>query len=309
MLKQFITSLKKHWKFNTKHERSKMLNQILKAMGHFPTAEKAGKVIYRTPFNPTEKTPSFFVFPNRKGEWKNFKDYSSGLGGDVHKFVMEYFNITFHEAKARITELTGIEIPENPTPFSFNQAEKTDTPSYKIISTQKITAKRSLLLYLNKRGISDKTIHKTNLYAITYEINEKTYYAIGFKNNSDGYEIRNAYFKGNLLNKDLTTISIGATGVKVFEGFIDYLSYLEMYPTTPRSDYIILNSVSLIEKALERLRVGYDLIELYLDNDKAGDDTVAKIRREVGSTKVIDKRSYYKEHKDLNEFLMNRSFK
>lgn len=286
-----------------------MLNQILKAMGHFPTAEKAGKTIYRSPFNAEEKTPSFFVFPNRQGEWKNFKDYSSGLGGDVHKFVMEYFNLTFPQAKEKITELTGIEPTAKPNTFSFNQTEKKATPLYKIISTQKITAKRSLLLYLNERGISDKTMSKVNLYAITYEINEKTYYAIGFKNNSDGYEIRNAYFKGNLLNKDLTMISIGATGVKVFEGFIDYLSYLQMYPTTPRSDYIVLNSVSLIEKALERLRVGYDLIELYLDNDKAGDDTVEKIKREVGSTKVIDKRAYYKEYKDLNEFLLHRSFK
>ncbi len=278
-------------------------------MGHFPTAEKAGKTIYRSPFNAEEKTPSFFVFPNRQGEWKNFKDYSSGLGGDVHKFVMEYFNLTFPQAKEKITELTGIEPTAKPNTFSFNQAQKKVTPSYKIISTQKITAKRNLLLYLNKRGISDTTIKKVHLSAICYEVKGREYYAIGFKNNSDGYEIRNAYFKGNLLNKDLTTISIGATGVKVFEGFIDYLSYLQMYPTTPRSDYIVLNSVSLLDKALERLRVGYDLIELYLDNDKAGDNAVDKIKKEVGSTKVIDKRSYYKEHKDLNEFLLNRSFK
>lgn len=277
-------------------------------MGHFPTAEKAGKIIYRTPFNPTEKTPSFFVFPNRNGEWKNFKDYSSGLGGDVHKFVMEYFNLTFTESKAKITELTGIEPTQEPNTFSFNQTQKKATPLYKIICTQNIKAKRSLLLYLNKRGISDKTAMKTNISAICYEIKGREYYAIGFKNNSDGYEIRNAYFKGNLINKDLTTICIGAPSVKVFEGFIDYLSYLQMYPTTPKSDYIVLNSVSLLDKALERLRVGYTLIELYLDNDKAGDNAVDKIKREVGSTKVIDKRSYYKEHKDLNEFLLNRGF-
>ena len=122
-----------------------MLNQILKAMGHFPTAEKSDKTIYKSPFNPTETTPSFFVFPNRQGEWKNFKDYSGGLGGDVHKFVMEYFNLTFPEAQTKITELTGIEIKEKPSNFSFNQSPKKVTPSYKIISTQKIKENKVLL--------------------------------------------------------------------------------------------------------------------------------------------------------------------
>ncbi len=286
-----------------------MLNQILKAMGHFPTTEKEKSYVYRSPFNPEEDTPSFFVFKNHLGEYANFKDYSSGLGGDAHKFVMEYFNITFPQSKEKIKELTGIQ-PTTPTPntFSFKQPPKKVTPSYKITYIQKIKENKILISYLNKRGISENTATKANLSAISYTQNGREYYAIGFKNDSDGWEIRNAYFKGNLLNKDLTTIVNGEKSVKVFEGFIDYLSYLQMYPTTPRSDYIVLNSVSLIDKALERLRVGYDLIELYLDNDKAGNRATDRIRREIGSVKLIDKRPYYNGFKDLNEFLIGKLF-
>ena len=94
----------------------------------------------------------------------------------------------------------------------------------------------------------------------------------------------------------------------MFEGFIDYLSYLEMNTTAPTSDYIILNSVSLIEKALKLLGGGYDLIELYLDNDKAGNNAVDRIRREIPGVKIIDKRPYYENYKDLNELLTARAF-
>ena len=281
-----------------------MLNQILKAMGHYPTTEKEKSFVYRSPFNPEEKTPSFFVFKNHQGDYTNFKDYSSGLGGDLHRFLMEYYSITFPESKAKLTELTGIEPPPKPPHSSFKQTPKKAPLLYKIICTEKITNKIALVLYLKKRGISDETIALVNLSAITYEMKGKQYYSIGFRNNSNGWEVRNEYFKGNLLNKDLTTIITGAKSVKVFEGFIDYLSYLELTPTATQSDYIILNSVSLLNKALEALKGKYGLIELYLDNDKAGNTATEKIREEINTTKIIDKRSHYKDNKDLNEYLL-----
>jgi len=289
---------------STKGE-NQMLNQILKAMGHFPTAEKEKSFVYRSPFNPQEKTPSFFVFKNHMGEYANFKDYSSGLGGDIHKFLMEYYSITFPESKAKITELTGIEPQPRPPVSSFNQTQKKPTPLYKILSVSNVRGRSVLVKYLHSRGISDETMQTGNLLAIAYEMKGKHYFAVGFANNSKGYEIRNKYFKGNLLNKDLTTVITGAKSVKVFEGFMDYLSYLELAPTATQCDYIVLNSVSLLDRGIELLKGGYELIELYLDHDEAGHRATAKIIEEVNPVKIIDKRPHYIGFKDLNEYLLS----
>ncbi len=85
-----------------------MLNQILKSLGFEPNKIRPHQVVYKSPFNPTERTPSFFVFPNSEtGEWTNWKDYASGAGGDHYKFLMEYLQIGFIEAKEKLKEILG----------------------------------------------------------------------------------------------------------------------------------------------------------------------------------------------------------
>lgn len=60
-----------------------------------------------SPFT-NEKTPSFYV-NDAKGI---FKDFSSGLGGDVIKFVQETERLSFMEAVERLAEEAGLEIPK-----------------------------------------------------------------------------------------------------------------------------------------------------------------------------------------------------
>jgi len=281
-----------------------MLNDILKKMGHYPTKTSTTRITYRTPFNPNEKTPSFCVFQNDRGEWKNYKDYSSGEGGDVYKFVMGYYRISFIEAKKKIEELLGLNDSQDfvtSNSFSFNQKNS----SYEIKKIRKLEDNKILMDYLNKRGISNIIILKASLDAVYYQINNKNYFAIGFKNDNDGYEIRNEYFKGNLINKSLTTILNNSKQIKVFEGFLDYLSYLEISQNGIVSDYLILNSVSLIKQALEHLKGNYELIELYFDNDEAGEKATQKIIQKILNVKIIDKRKYYENYKDLNEYLLD----
>jgi len=61
-----------------------------------------------SPFNK-EKTPSFFVSPDRQ----TFKCFSSGHGGDVFKFIMLYENLDFPAAVRRVAEKAGIEVPQD----------------------------------------------------------------------------------------------------------------------------------------------------------------------------------------------------
>ncbi|MCI4644170.1 MAG: DNA primase [Hyphomonadaceae bacterium] len=60
-----------------------------------------------SPFT-NEKTPSFYV-NDQKGI---FKDFSSGLGGDVIKFLMETERLEFMEAVERLADEAGMELPK-----------------------------------------------------------------------------------------------------------------------------------------------------------------------------------------------------
>lgn len=60
-----------------------------------------------SPFT-NEKTPSFYV-NDQKGI---FKDFSSGLGGDIIKFLMETERLEFMEAVERLADEAGMELPK-----------------------------------------------------------------------------------------------------------------------------------------------------------------------------------------------------
>lgn len=114
----------------------------------------------------------------------------------------------------------------------------------------------ALLEYLKERNLETQ---KSELKEIHYQIEDKTYFALAFKNDSRGYEIRNKYLKIALGKKDITTIENNSETLKIFGGFSDYLSYLilkneDQNFSTETSDYVILNSVSMafkIEKSLK----------------------------------------------------------
>lgn len=164
-----------------------------------------------------------------------------------------------------------------------------------------------LLDYLAKRGIPSG-IAGRECVEVHYRMRGKWYFGIGFRNRKSGMEIRNPYFKGSTSPKDITHLRHGSGGdgkttVLVFEGFMDYLSYLALKQGQPVPDCVVLNSVSNLPGALDVLK-GYGHVCCFLDNDDAGRKTTEEIRRRCG--RVTDKAVYYLPHKDLNEFLQHR---
>ncbi|MEO7984720.1 MAG: toprim domain-containing protein, partial [Bacteroidota bacterium] len=104
--------------------------------------------------------------------------------------------------------------------------------------------------------------------------------------------------------KDITTFQNGAKEVFVFEGFMDFLSFMVIAQKTSvaDTDFVILNSVSFFEKARAFMEQ-HDIVNLYLDNDLAG-QKCSQYALSI-SEKYTDKSSLYKKYKDLNEWLMN----
>ena len=277
---------------NCKQFNSISLEEVLQILGHLPTKQTEKEAWFLNPFS-TENQASFKL-DKRNNIWYL---YSEGIGGNNTDFMIKYLNASVKEV---------LEWAENQIFSSFHQQnfpnQKLENlhKNYEIIEVKEIQHP-ALMEYLRTRKVETQTEF---LKEIHYQMNDKNYFGIGFKNDSDGYEIRNKYAKICLGKKNITTIKNDSGNVKIFEGFIDFLSFknVENFLEKEPSNYIILNSVSMISTLKNSLE-NYKKIELYFDNDEAGNRAVEMLKNKL--EKVEDGRILYKDFKDLNEWAMS----
>lgn len=266
----------------------------LSSLGYEPAKVRGCNYWYLSPFR-SEKTPSFKV--NRKlNRWYN---HGIGKGGSLIDFVILYNHCTVKEFLQTLN-----------TNFSFHQpveaasaVEFQETKSRILIVKEKPLTSFILHRYLYQRRIPID-VAKQFCKEVIYSINGKEYFAIGFKNNAGGYELRNSFFKGSSAPKEVTTISNNAKQIAVFEGFFDFLSFMAIMQNQGQiqTNFIILNSVSFFEKARPFMEQ-YEVIHLYLENDKTGQNCRANAL--AISSKYKDKSILYRHYKDLNDWLIN----
>jgi DNA primase len=85
---------------------------IAELIGSYFPLKRAGKD-YRAncPFHH-EKTPSFYVIPNKQ----TYYCFGCGAGGTALRFVMEYENVDFRNALKKLADRAGILLPEEEAP-------------------------------------------------------------------------------------------------------------------------------------------------------------------------------------------------
>ena len=267
------------------------VEEVLQSLGHFPTKQNEKEAWFINPFSK-ENNASFKINKNLN-YWYLF---SEGIGGNNIDFMKKYLNASISEV---------LDWAENQNFSSFHQQTKNQKlfnlpKTYEILEVKEIQHP-ALLQYLKSRKVENQ---KHLVSEIHYQMNDKKYFGIGFKNDSDGYEIRNAYSKICLGKKDITTIKNNSKSLLVFEGFFDFLSFknIEESLENEPSDYMILNSVSMINKIKNSLET-YEKIDLYFDNDDAGNRTVEIIKNE--KIEAEDCRVLYSDFKDLNDWLIH----
>ena len=266
---------------------------FLNAMGIHPTKQKGNALWYSAPYR-MERRPSFKVDINRN-VWF---DFGTGKGGDIFDLAGEFIGSEDFLLRAAFIARNGA----CPLPvMEHSPREKEREPSFEDIWTRPLLNGR-LLGYLVERGIN---VHVAipNCEEVRYRVRGKRYYAIGFRNDAGGLELRNRFFKGCIPPKDISLKRNGSDVCAVFEGFMDYLSAMQLGIIA--SDWLVLNSVSNVEKAVRALH-GYERIDCFLDNDEAGRRTFQRLRADLGK-KVFDRSSLYADHKDLNEFLLSKN--
>lgn len=290
----------------------KQANQIdlvnyLEKLGFQPQKIRGNDYWYLSPLRD-EKTPSFKV--NRK--MNVWYDHAIGKGGTLVDFGKLFYRCTVKDL------LTKLET-EKASNFSFHPlssgaaGEKKEaykaTGKIHVISSRAITDP-ALREYLESRQIP-LPIANQFCHEVSFELYDKKHLAIGFKNDSGGYELRNAYFKGSSTPKQPRLIRLkDEKELTVFEGFFNFLSFQTLQQSNNKpaitlpnfhSSSFVLNSLSFFEKSRE-LMEQYDSIQLFLDRDQMGQKCTQQALQ--WSTKYQDQSRHYEQFKDLNEFLI-----
>ena len=279
---------------NCKQFNSVKLEEILVSLGHHPTKQNEKEAWFLNPFY-TETQASFKINKNLNYWYL----HSEGIGGNNVDFMKKYLNASVKEV---------LEWAEKQNFSSFQQQNVIHSinskPNYQITEIKKLQNEH-LKSYLHQRGFSTKVYPLVK--EIHFTIGEKNLFAIGFENLSGGWELRNSFYKGSLLKKDISLINLNNQtenkNVAVFEGFTDALSFVEMKPFF-NGDLLVMNSISLLNRTKEHLKI-YPEIHLFLDNDRAGENCKNSILKSYPEAK--DHSEIYALHKDLNDYLLSKN--
>ena len=285
------------------------IREYLARRGIVPRYERNGYGMYLSPLRE-ERTPSFKV-DYVQNLWY---DFGLGEGGTLLTLVMRLERCDSREAVRRLQNgekknagsvslSPGVgERPAagGPSPIVRLAA----APALRILSDASLRHP-ALVGYLSSRGIVP-SVAAAFCREVRYEVNGRAFFAIGFRNDAGGWELRSARFKGGSSPKHITTIDNRSDTVIAFEGFMDFLACLSMkHPAPLGIDAAVLNSVVNLPKALPFLE-RHPTIHAFLDNDEAGRRTLAELTHRCPRSQVIDHTQLYRDYKDLNDFWIAR---
>lgn len=197
LLASLLLSLNLKIKIMTYKEANNIsIKDYLNSFGIQPVTEKGSYGMYRSPLRE-DNTPSFKVDYNAN----LWCDYGTGEGGTLIDLVMKQHQCNAYGAICRLEQgdiasfsFHGKDLPERDTkrqaasPIEIRRIQPLQNPA--------------LMRYLQERGISPGTA-SPYVQEMYYRIGGKPYFALAFRNNSGGYELRNPRFKGST-SKDIT---------------------------------------------------------------------------------------------------------
>ena len=273
------------------------LQDFLATMGCKPVKQYGVNLMYLSPLR-TEKHASFKI----NTELNLWYDFGISRGGNIIDLAELLYNSSdvsylIHQIERNALGCVSVSLP----------TVKPNAPQNSFENLQVLSITRPALInYLGERCIGIE-IARTVCKELHFDTRGKHYFGIGFPNIAGGYEIRNPFFKGCIAPKDISHFYAEEPKkvCLVFEGFMDFLSFMMLRRKEndglKRQDYLVLNSVSNIQKALEPLS-HYENVQCFLDTDEAGRNAYLQLSKELRKP-ITDASTLYNGYKDLNEYL------
>ncbi|QLE01496.1 toprim domain-containing protein [Galbibacter sp. BG1] len=271
-------------KLSCEKARSVCTVQALAKLGHFPTRQTEKEAWFLSPFR--SETQASFKVSLTLNRWY---DHGAGIGGNVIDLVCLIKQCPVKKALMFLGNETLF--------FSFQQRPSSKKgPGIEVMDVRPITHP-ALIGYLRSRKIKPAV---ARLYAeeVHFRLKGKNYFAIGLKNISSGYELRNKFFKGSVSPKDITFVKNQCTNLVVCEGMFDLLTLASHCRNLSKgADILVLNSVAFVKKVPGYLK-DYEHVELYLDRDSAGKKATEFLL--ASHSKAVDRSVLYSGFKDIN---------
>ena len=293
-----------HSNMNIQEIKMIKLQDFLASLGYTPTKQQGNKLWYLSPFR--QESHASFKVNTEHNQWY---DFGIGKGGNIIDLAEQLYKSS--DVSYLIHQI-GHNVPRMVSPSPGVVKLKQSSATFENLQVLPLSHP-ALIRYLQDRCI-DIEVAKSVCKEVHYEVNNKRYFAIGFPNCGGGYELRNPFFKGCIAPKDISHFYADEPKkiCFLFEGFIDFLSFMTLrriqnpqYNGLSNQDYLILNSVTNIHKALKCLSV-YNNIQCFLDNDEAGRNAYLQLSKELGDSGVKAS-ALYNGYKDLNDYLCAES--
>lgn len=241
------------------------LVDFLARLGYEPVKKYRNEHFYLSMLRENDTKPSFSV-NDELGVWF---DHGTRKGGNIVDLGIALWNqLSFGEVIQKIQYVCHVPLTEK-RPARPRIAVR--VPNYVVVETKPIGTHPAISEYLKGRQVFDQA--KSILHEVYYFVKddkgvEKQYFAAGWKNELNSWEVRNRYFKGCLGKKAISFIQGNAKKVVIFEGFINYLSWKVENPDADHS-VIVLNTVALLKEGIEKAKA-YSFVDIYFDRDVSG---------------------------------------
>lgn len=289
---------------------------VLASYGISNPKVKGTELVFGSPFRP-DTTPSFSV-DTTKNVWIDFgqtndtgKDYE---GGSVIDLVMKVEKVNFPNA---IDKLLAFDV--SATNVNHYQAHPEKQRKLELLSTSNDFQNPDnfyLAEYAQSRGISIEVLERCcEVVIYKNKGNGKVYRAIGFKNDAGGYELRyqnqtrSEGFKGCLGKKEISTVQYWKIlkTAYVFEGFFDFLSWVQSYYDDNKKEMIPMSNVYLLNTLAIANRIdykNYSTVYCFFDNDIGGITTYKKLSELHKNVNFVNaSANLFPKHNDFNDFL------
>lgn len=243
-------------------------------------------------FNPSEKTPSMFLYMCNNGKYR-FKDFSSGHNGGAYDLVSQLHGISFKEAVKRIVK-------------AFNESDKS-LADYPVILTKGFSFQvfdyearnwNSLdAKYWTQFGISSKTLEKFNVMPlVSYKMRKEDdiisidrSYMYGYFN-GEGllykiYQPKNLtrkFLKVRNCIQGLEQLTFKKPNLVIHSSLKDLMSFEELKFKTIECIAPDSENSRIPDKIMWELIGKYDTVITLFDNDEAGLKAVQKYKELYG---------------------------